>query len=480
MLNIPDIKNRRELFIDNFLIAETHGASLKYHTPERREIVMQTDDPEFSRAGFDNLFYDNGRIRLYYRGVIPGKKTKQPEKKEETNIPVVQGREHTAFTTTHYAESADGIHFEFPDLGIVEWRGSRKNNVILTGHDAQNFCVFRDDNPSTPSEKRYKAVGGDIEPPTIAGPKHGLTPYSSPDGIHWKKEPGYLAVPGMFDSLNVPFWDSVHQCYRLFSRFTVFRYATPEDQWPNYCRRDIQSCKSPDFIHWTKPELHSYTPGNYEEQYYTNATQPCPGAEHIFLSFPMRFVEERVKVAESPYRGLSDTIFMASRDGNNWQRSPEAYFRPDTDPRNWVSRANIMASGIIPSSETEWSLYIRERYFSPANCLRRLAVRPWGFASLHTDADGGEVITKPFCFSPGRLRLNYSTSAAGSVLVELIPENETPIQGFSKDCMDPLFGNELDKEITWGQNSDLSALAGQPVRLRFHLKDADIFSFRIS
>jgi hypothetical protein len=74
--------------------------------------------------------------------------------------------------------------------------------------------------------------------------------------------------------------------------------------------------------------------------------------------------------------------------------------------------------------------------------------------------------------------LNYSTSAVGSVQVEIQDENGIPIEGFSMDDMEPLFGDELDAPIAWKGGGDLSALIGKPVRLRFCLKDADVFAFR--
>lgn len=475
---ILDIGSKRELFIDESLLETMEHVALRLHEPQRKEIVLQFDSPEFSRSGFHNIFWDNGLIRLYYRGRTPNEVPSQSDAK--CNAPLVLGRAHSGVMTTHYAQSADGIHFELPELGIVEWDGSKNNNIVLTGHDAQNFCVFRDDNPGCREGERYKAVGGDIEPPSITGPKRGLNAYTSPDGIRWSRAQAPMQVLGFFDSLNVPFWDHIAGCYRLFSRFTEFRYASTQDQWPNYCRRDIQNCESSDFIHWSTPVLNVYSPSDYDEQYYTNSTCSCPGAEHILLAFPMRFVENRKKITDSIYEGISDIVFMASRDGKNWRRYREAYVRADLDPRNWVSRANIMATGIIPTSPNEWSIYLAERYCSLGNCLRRLSVRPWGFVSLHADASDGEVITKPFYFTPGALRLNYATSAIGHIKIEVLSANHKPISGFELQKMDTLFGNELDREVTWQNFEQLEKLAGQPIRLKIQLKDADLFSMRFT
>ena len=110
--------------------------------------------------------------------------------------------------------------------------------------------------------------------------------------------------------------------------------------------------------------------------------------------------------------------------------------------------------------------------------LRRLAVRPWGFVSVHAGFDAGEMVTKPLVFGGKVLHLNYSTSAAGSVQVEVQDDNGQAIPDLGLDDMDLLFGDELDAAVTWRGRSDLGRLAGKPVRLRFVLKDADLFALR--
>jgi hypothetical protein len=298
----------------------------------------------------------------------------------------------------------------------------------------------------------------------------------SPDGIHWRRvqeEP--LDVTGAFDSLNVAFWDAHTGCYRLFSRYF---HTRPDGQGV----RAIQSATSDDFIHWSKPVPHQYAHGVPLEHFYTNATIPCPGAEHILLSFPKRFVPDRTRSTEGmiyPGTGLSDAVFMSSRDGVHWDRSfLEAWVRPGLDERNWTHRSNMPAPGIVETGPSEWSLYISEHYGWDTNRLRRLAIRPWGFASVRAGFAGGEFLTRPIVFGGRQLRLNYSTSAVGSVQVEIQDESGRPTEDFRLDDMQPLFGDELDAAVFWRGKSDLSALTGRTVRLRFVLKDAHLFTIR--
>jgi hypothetical protein len=112
--------------------------------------------------------------------------------------------------------------------------------------------------------------------------------------------------------------------------------------------------------------------------------------------------------------------------------------------------------------------------------IRRLAVRPWGFASVNAGYGGGEMVTHPLVFSGRELRVNFSTSAAGSLRVSLCDEGGAALPGFASDDMQPMYGDNLDAPVTWSSGSDLSALAGRPVRLRLVLKDADVFALQFA
>jgi hypothetical protein len=108
--------------------------------------------------------------------------------------------------------------------------------------------------------------------------------------------------------------------------------------------------------------------------------------------------------------------------------------------------------------------------------LRRLTVRRHGFASVHAGAAGGEFTTRPVTFTGKNLILNYATSAAGAIQVEVQDEQGKPIEGRALSDMAALFGDELDAVVSWKSGSDLSSLVGKPVRFRFVLKDADLFA----
>lgn len=144
--------SRLELFVDDTLIDHMAGARLKLHSPVRGEKVLTFDRPwEGSTCGFFTVIDDNGLFRLYYRG--------------SANNPRGDDR-HTDDTpmTVCYAESRDGINWIKPNLGLVEFRGSKDNNIMWMGQEALAFAPFLDTNPATPPAERYKATAATLIP----------------------------------------------------------------------------------------------------------------------------------------------------------------------------------------------------------------------------------------------------------------------------------------------------------------------------
>ena len=176
--------------------------------------------------------------------------------------------------------------------------------------------------------------------------------------------------------------------------------------------------------------------------------------------------------------GLSDILFMFSRDGLHFRRFREAFIRPGLDRLNWHGRAIEVGPSLVPSGDGEMSLYYIENYGTPSVRIRRGALRTDGFVSLQADYAGGTVTTRPFTFGGSRLRLNYSTSAAGSIRVEVQDSSGNALPGFGLADCPIIFGDELERMVTWKEGPDLTSLAGRSVRLKFEIKDGDLFSMQ--
>ena len=479
-----DIGNRLELFVDDCLVERTRGAERRLHHPTTREVVMVHDAPwEGSGCGYHTVFRDGDLYRMYHHA---------------WDLRVVDGRltEPHEFLTG-YAESTDGIHWQKPELGLFEFAGSRKNNIVWRGVGTHNFCPFKDTNPDCAPDAAYKAVGG-------VGTE-GLNAFKSPDGIHWSRmSETPIITQGAFDSQNLAFWDTVrgqYRCYlRDFRRASTRASNLTEPSPPGL--RDIRTCTSQDFLTWTEPVWLEY-PGAPAEQLYTNQIKPYYRAPHIFIGLPARYVERgwspsmealpdaehrrgRATAEERYGTALTDALLMCSRDGITFQRWREAFLRPGVERTgSWAYGDNYIAWHVVetrphlPGAPNELSLYATENYWvGPASRLRRYTLRLDGFVSVYAPARGGELVTKPLVFEGSELVLNFSTSAAGSLRVEVQHESGQPLAGRTAADCDEVFGDEIERVVTWKGGGRLDDLADRPVRLRFVMQDADLYSLR--
>ena len=439
-----EIGSRLELFVDDFLI-ETMTGDVKQHLhrPQPKEVVLTTDAPwEGNTSAYYTIFRDGDRYRMYYRGSHHSSKTRK------TTHPEV----------TCYAESTDGIHWRKPELGLFEFDGSKKNNIVWDGIGTHDFVAFKDGNPDCPPEARYKGIARGHP-----RGKKGLYIFQSPDGLRWKlMRPGPVITVGAFDSQNVAFWDPQIQRYREYHRTFVKG------------RREIMTGTSKDYVNWTQPVLLKYGKAPVE-QLYTNAVLPYDRAPHILLGFPTRYLPREGQRVEP--------TFMASRDGLTFKRWTQALIPEDAPKDRMGNRSNYMAWGVVelPDRPDHLSVYASEAYYTgPDSRLRRFEYRKDGFVSIRGDAKGGELLTKPIVLGKlaERLVVNFTTGKGGAVRVAMETPDGKPISGYDLDDCTPLRGDRIAETIRWKNGADISPIKGKTVRLRFALKNANLFSIQ--
>ena len=133
----------------------------------------------------------------------------------------------------------------------------------------------------------------------------------------------------------------------------------------------------------------------------------------------------------------------------------------------------------LEGAPDELSLYAVESYWTDdSSALRRYTLRTDGFVSVHAPMSGGELVSQPFTFAGKRLSLNFSSSAAGGLRVELQTPDGKPIPGFSLDESAEIFGDSLDRTVTWKSPRSVGELAGQPVRMRMDKRDRGVHIYR--
>lgn len=447
-----NIGSRLELFVDSALIGTLNGVELRLQTPIKLPLPKSP-----LKGDYMTVIKEGDIYRAYYRA-----------KDQDYKGPL--GGDGNPGEITCYAESEDGHEWTFPDLGLYEVAGSRHNNVILAKSPpfSHSFSPFLDTRPGINEKERYKALAGaraDVYERATGQPGGGLYAFVSPDGIHWHKKDTEPVIPyrktspageTRFDSQHGVFWSEAEQLYVCYFR----TMETPHGQL-----RTISRTTSPDFTNWSVPI--AMAPNLPGEQLYTNQTFPYFRNPHIYIALPTRFYERG-----GTQGGTTDIMFMTSRAGSTaYDRLfTEAFIRPGIDPDRWANRSNYVATNVVPTGPAEMSIY-----HSSGN---RYSLRIDGFVSARAGATEGELLTKPLIFSGRELVINYSTSAGGAIQVEIQEEDGTPFSGFNlQDCLE-ITGDEIERTISWKGAPDLEKLAGRSVRIRFVMKECDLYSFR--
>ena len=455
-----DIGSRRELFVDDLLIGKLEGTKLKLHQPHK---LRRTPSRPFGH--YATVLKDGSKLRLYYRGdKVPGAHWRNG-----------WGKYHEGEVTL-YAESGDGgINWTEPNLRLHSVPQMPKGNVVVDMSEdtflvTHNFTPFIDTRANVPANERYKALGGGRYPPENWGgwktPDEraklrvkygpgGLKAFASVDGLRWRllqKKPVLAEDLGSFDSQNGAFWSETEQLYVCYFR------------WFDKGRRAIRRSTSRDFLNWTQPvNMQANEPG---EHLYTSCTQPYFRAPHIYVALPTRFQARK--------GAITDIVFMATRpDSNRYYRHfKEAFIRPGLGAAGWGNRANYITLNAVQTSPTEMSLFM----YGGGHYKLRLD----GFISVNAGYEKGEFVTKPLTFTGNTLEMNYSTAGAGEIRVEIQDTKGQPIDGYTLEDCDTIKGDAIDGHVKWKDRANIGKLAGQSIRLRFVMNEADIFSLKFA
>ena len=479
---VCDIGSSRQLFIDDWLVASLDNAEFQIHRPERKEIAVEFGSVpwEGNSQGYFSLINDGRWRHLYY----------DAWGRFDKSIPL----------TLCYMRSRDGIHWERPNLGIVEFEGSTQNNIIMDkvqGCVFDSFNPFIDTKPGTPPESKYKAIGylGNAEK------GYGLFAFQSPDAVHWTPMKNDFVFKGKpFDSQNCVFWSDRENRYVLY-------YRDKENLENGAFVRVINKAVSDNLIDWTdlgRIQFSEDEKPTLDVQFYTNQIFPYYRNRDLLIGFPARYTDrgdvpgtwalpepearrDRMN-REEPRSGtaVTDSIFISSRDGVHFDVSDDVFVAPGLrTAHNWVYGDNYLAWGITETasldddSPNELSFYSTESDATGTDSrLRRYALRIDGFRSIHTPSKVGYAVTKPLTFTGRELSLNVATSAMGNLRVEIRDAAGAPIPGYSMEECDVVFGDFLDRHVTWNGSADLSALAGKTISLRFKMNETDLYSLQ--
>jgi len=475
---VRDLGTRRELLVDRFLIDRLDNTQLKLHEPISGGVAIRIDKPWEGPVNFGgSVLYHRSRYHLYYRRIeLPG----------ERSVLCV-------------AVSEDGVNWTKPALGLLAHSGRTDTNIVASVCGKADFeyasAPWVDTRPGVPESERIKATTSEplsgerhtsLRDP--AGPKR-LVFWGSADGFTFHKldpQPEMISkLRNCFDGGNTVFWSEAEQQY-------VLCYRWYDDEWGRG-RRSMARTTSKDLMTWTPslPMTYGDTP---REQFYTNNTQPYFRAPHLYIAPAARFMEGRQAITAAQaaaigvksigphvfFKDCSDVVLLTSRAGSTvYDRTfMETFIRPGLGAENWVSRTNYPLTGILAAGPDRIQMFVSRHYMQDSWHIERLLLRTDGFASVSAPWAGGEMVTNPVTFTGKSLEINYRTGAPGFVRVELQDTAGTPIPGYTLDDCPEIIGDEIARTVAWTHGPDLSRLAGQAVRLRFVMKDADLFAIQ--
>ena len=471
-MSVIDLGSKREVFWDNYLVDEAKTTAFS------RMIEPKLVGPcfwfdkgrELDSVSYPNLVKDDKGYKLYY--YVWG-----------------WGDNHPAYLAV--IESEDGKNWTRPALDIYDQPELEINNVCMKG--VETPFVFYDTNPNCLKEEKYKMLApktDEIEPGKKAW---GLWAYVSEDGYHFNKS-HLITTDGHFDSLNTAHYhDGEYVCY--------YRHMHTDEceeliKWDNKAKRDIRVIRSKDFRIWTKQKRISFEDG-LDYALYTNNVICDERAPHIKIGFPTRYCERdnwtqnteqmvssklKKHIIETTEKrsglALTDAIFMHSREGENWHRFNEAYFTPGYESEhNWVYGDCYPAYGFVDSGREVYYMYTKDwhRSVGSPKPLNLYEVRKDGFACYMADGKERVIVTKPLVFKGKDLHINFQTSAYGYIYVDVLDKDGHKL---SENESFEIYGDNIDRRILFSDGSDFSKYEGKPIRLRFIMRDAKLYSLK--
>ena len=475
-----------ELFLDDEMIAMAAGVTRRIHQP-RKHRLNPIIKPEQWWEGNQMLpyatLYDKEE-KLFKMWLRCGSDLKE----QHTGG-------HAAYTT--YLTSEDGVHWQRPMLGIMDFAGRRDHNVIFTGDEAISqrpqgkkgtiLSVIRHPHPKDETEKYVGLY-------FIMSRRGAYLAYSA-DGIRWKreKEPFWVSrldpAPWGDDQVMELIYDKRKNKWVMYRRVIpeesermvaqpgdenwqpvehyhrVFAYADSVDlqRWGNF-----QIVLAPDGDDPADTDVYQLTCHNYEQVYvgYLNMFHKALDAQNI------------------------DVQLVTSRDGTHFTRvcrrelfvpsGPDGYF-------DYMVMTGYQAEPVIVD-DTVYLYYegvnynhgVRQKPPYGGSSVGLVTFKRDRFVSLGTTAWGpGRLVTKPLTIQYPKLFLNAVTWGNGEIRVEILTRDWQPIAGFTKADAISICGNALAHPVRWKGHTNLLPVLANEVRLKFYMNDALVHAFSL-
>jgi len=452
------IGTETQLVVDDVMLAHKQGVERTTHACEKLDQPVLTADKPWERTDIDR--------RIYVYGTVLPQEDGSGYRMWYMRFPDV----------LHYALSEDGVHWERPNLGLAEFDGSTDNNRL--GFRMHSPSIVRDPNPDDPG-KLYKMLGYYNHEGT-----RGYCVAYSADGLRWNRYEKNPVLPSG-DTCTLAYDPETDEFLAFHKRNAQIR---------GEMRRLVYLAVSKDMQTWSEPKLvmapdeiddaQTKAEGGINSQFY-NMSAFRYGSQWLGLVTHFRYMgappEEGPQ--QSGHDGPIDVQLVHSRDGRSWKRledrspvipnGPHAY---DAGCILGVTNTPVVTDDEVwtyyTAITTTHGGYIPKKQISIARAAWRLD----GWCSLRAGEEPGVVETVALRPEGSALVVNAAASG-GSLTVAVLDPSGNPIPGYSDtDCV-PLQGDGVRQPVRWKEHTNLPS--GQPIRLRFTLQNADLFSYGV-
>lgn len=492
-----------QLFLDDALVdnryafkRNSENVLRRFHQSSKHGTQPVLIDPDAAPSYFGVAYDAEAKLfRLWYQANVP---VVIGEKKEKKGV--------MGFRHVRYAESADGIHWTLPHLGLYEYRGNKDNNICYMRpgtfeQKIQGFgisSVHLLDAAEMPEADRrgYKFLltytlrgGGRTD-----ADKTQVYLIGSHDGIHWDAEGQQSIVSGAIsDGWLGMLFDPKRKQYVGFCR--------PRDR---YDSGGPASPSNADFQPSGDERVNELLYGGVvrrigriqrDELWQSQEARPrtviLPDATDLqnrataHMSMGAKYYAGAYFGFLHPYDPHESvwTELVLSRDGKSFERTHQAIVSPG-DGDAWDNKQTWGVPDWCEVGDEWWFYYFGGN--SPPNLpfqsdtvwgIGLAKIRKEGFASLQAPAGGGVVVTRLVTWPGGDLLVNCD-AGAGEVRVRVSNEQRQAYPGFNyADCL-PLYGDKVRHRVAW-KNASLSTLKGREVRLEFYFsKQGDLYAFQ--
>ena len=436
----------RQLFIDDFVIAQRSNVKLTRHQPTKSagNPVLVADKPWEAKsvAIYGTALFDEQEqvFKMWYRAI-----------------------EDTCYAC--YATSKDGIHWTKPILDAMSYKGSKKNNIVLGSVKPKfyldGFAVIKEPKDPDPN-RRYKML-------TYNGGRR-FAAMISPDGIRWRG-PINPKKHDTGDVISMYYDTGLGKYVGLLKRRWIFK----DDQGKSEKRRARLTTFSDDFVNWSDPTW-ALVPDKHDPP----STHFYSHVAYMYQGLRIGYVTVFIKQTE-----LIDTHLCYSRDGLTWHRYRDRVpFLPNSEGTFDGGMLLAGASGLVVRDGKIWIYYCGYNTDHAGrahgkgghnNGIGLAHLRLDGFVSADAGATVGTLLTKPLVCSGKTLRIN-ADARNGEIRAELLDATGRPLRGRNLASAVPFTGDSLDARLRWKTETG-SDIVGKTVSIRFHLKNARLYSF---